>query len=50
MEFDYLLEMGPQFRRLADIYGVDGTETDSEGSTSGTGTHQLDAAPGESWC
>ena len=52
MEFDYLLEMGPHFRRLADIYGVSErfgrASSDSEDGEPSAAT--LDTEPGESWC
>ena len=47
MEMDYLLDMGPRFRHLADIYGVDAPASDGD---PGPGVHVTDAAPGESWC
>ena len=47
MEMDYLLDMGPRFRHLADIYGVDAPASDGDPAP---GVHVTDAMPGESWC
>ena len=50
MDFDYLRESGPRFRRLADIYGADAQSSESEGEVQQGGVHVHDSMPGESWC
>jgi len=51
LEFDYLHNFGPRFKKLADMYGEEpDSDYDEEPPGSASGGPPLPALPSESWC